>query len=186
MSDWPHSPVHRLTEAGTYMVTAGTYGKFPIFRSSHRLSLLTNSLLRLSKHYVWHLQAWAVFPNHYHFVAISPANPGTLRRLIQHLHSETAREVNTADKAPARRVWYEYWDSRLTFQRAYLARLSYVHQNPVRHGLVTVASVYPWCSASWFERTANRAFYRTVVSFTGEGIRVRDDFNVDSADVQGA
>jgi hypothetical protein len=27
MADWPHSPVHRLTEAGAYMVTCGTYLK---------------------------------------------------------------------------------------------------------------------------------------------------------------
>jgi len=115
-----------------------------------------------------------------------PANPATLRRLIQHLHSETAREVNAADKTPARKVWYEYWDTRLTFQRSYLARLSYVHQNPVHHGLVPVAPAYPWCSASWFERTANRAFFRTVLSFTGKGIQVRDEFSVVLSDVGAA
>lgn len=27
MSDWPHAPVHKLKEKGTYMVTAGTYKK---------------------------------------------------------------------------------------------------------------------------------------------------------------
>ena len=186
MLDWPHSPIHRLTDAGAYMITASTYGKLPIFRSASRLSLLTNSLLRLAKQNGWQLQAWAVFPNHYHFVAISPPYPGTLHRLIQHPHSETARGVNAIDKTPARRVWFEYWDTRLTFQRAYLARLSYVHQNPMRHGLVPAASAYPWCSASWFERTANRAFYRTVMSFTGDGIQVRDEFNVNLADVRAA
>lgn len=168
------------------MVTAGTYGKFPIFRSAHRLSMLTKCLFRLSNYYEWRLQAWAVFPNHYHFVAISPTNPAILRRLIQHLHSKTAREVNAADKTSARKVWYEYWDTRLTFQRAYLARLSYVHQNPVRHGLVPVAASYPWCSASWFERTANRAVYRTVLSFTGDRIQVRDEFCVAASDVEAA
>ena len=186
MSDWPHSPIHRLTETGAYIVTAGTYGKFPIFRSADRLTLLTSRLLRLSKHYEWQLQAWAVFPNHYHFVAISSANPSTLRRLIQHFHSETAREVNATDQTPARKVWFEYWDTHLTFQRSYLARSSYVHQNPVRHGLVRVAQAYPWCSASWFERSSNRAFYRTVLGFTGNGVQVPDEFNVDSADVQDA
>jgi hypothetical protein len=29
MSDWPHSPVYRLAEAGAYMVTCGTYLKPP-------------------------------------------------------------------------------------------------------------------------------------------------------------
>jgi hypothetical protein len=31
MSNWPHSPPHGAMEAGTYMLTAGTYGKSPHF-----------------------------------------------------------------------------------------------------------------------------------------------------------
>jgi hypothetical protein len=31
-SDWPHSPLHRLEQGGTYIVTAATYGREPLFR----------------------------------------------------------------------------------------------------------------------------------------------------------
>jgi putative transposase len=77
MSDWPHSPVHRLSEAGAYMVTCGTYLKQPWFRGTERLHFLCDALLRLAAEYEWNLQAWAVFANHYHFVALSPPQPGT-------------------------------------------------------------------------------------------------------------
>ena len=30
---WPHAPMHRLSEAGTYFVTAGTYLKAHHFRT---------------------------------------------------------------------------------------------------------------------------------------------------------
>jgi putative transposase len=53
-----------------------------------------------------------------------------------------------------------------------------VHQNPVRHGLVAVANQYPWCSASWFERTARPAQVKTVYGFKIDKLKVLDDYEV--------
>jgi hypothetical protein len=57
-----------------------------------------------------------------------------------------------------------------------LARLNYVHQNPVKHGLVPVANQYPWCSASWFERTASPAAIKTIYGFKIDKLRIDDDY----------
>jgi putative transposase len=178
---WPHAPMHRLGAACAYIVTAGTYLKAHRFRDPRRLSVLQDQLLTLAIQYGWQLQAWAVFSNHYHFVAVSPENPGTLRTFIRHLHAETAREVNRLDRTEGQRVWFQYWDTQLTFERSYLARLNYVQQNPVRHGVVSVASAYPWCSAGWFEQTAPPAFFKTVSTFKIDRVEVPDEFEVDFA-----
>ena len=106
MPDWPHVPVHRLTDAGAYIVTAGTFGKVHYFAGDHRLGLLHDALLSLARKYDWTLQAWAVFSNHYHYVGLSPDDPSSLARLVQHLHSETARTINQLDGASSRRVWF--------------------------------------------------------------------------------
>lgn len=178
MSVWPHAPLHRLGEAGAYIVTAATYRKEHHFRDPQRLTMLQECLLSLSRDYGWQLQAWAVFSNHYHFVAVSDSSAASLASLIRRLHSITAREVNRLDGTPARKVWYQYWETHLTFERSYLARLNYVHQNPVRHGLVTQAVDYPWCSAAWFERTASPAFFKTVTSFKIDRVQVHDNYAV--------
>ena len=47
MPDWPHSPVHRLGEAGAYMVTASTYKKQLLFNSASRLTLVRDTLFAL-------------------------------------------------------------------------------------------------------------------------------------------
>ena len=184
MRDWPHSPIHRLSEAGAYMVTAGTYKRALIFRSAQRLELLCDALLDVAAKHGWEIQAGAVFPNHYHFVGVSPASAQSLRSIVQEFHSVSGREANRLDHTPGRKVWFEYWETRLTFEKSFLARLSYVHNNAVHHGLTRTPSSYPWCSAGWFERKAQRAFYRTVMSFTGKGIKVPDDFAVDCADTE--
>ncbi len=165
------------------MVTAGTYLKAPFFRGADRLEYLSGMLLDLAEKYLWQLQAWAVFPNHYHFVAVSPPQGASLVQLTRHLHGLTAIETNRRDNAVGRHVWYQYWDKELTFQRSYLARLSYVHKNAVHHGLVREPSLYPWCSAGWFQREAATSFYKTVVGMKTDQVQVTDDYTVDISDI---
>jgi putative transposase len=174
--DWPHAPVHRLSETGVYMVTAGTYRKEHFFRSDDRLDLLESALLRLAKEHGWQLEAWAVFGNHYHLVGRSPVNAYSLKPFLTHLHADTAREVNKLDDMPSRKVWHNYWDTRLTFERSYLARLNYVHHNAVHHKLTPTASQYRWCSAAWFERTCPLATVKTVYSLKTNQLKIPDDF----------
>ena len=172
--DWPHAPIHRLGSDGIFMVTGATMYKEHFFTGCERLDILEGTLLTLSKHYRWQLEAWAAFANHYHFVGRGgqgSANPGDF---LNHLHSETARKLNDFDQSSGREVWYNFWDTKLTFEKSYLARLNYVHQNAVKHGLVLVANQYPWCSAAWFERTASPASVKTIYSFKTDRLKIDD------------
>src|SRR5579863_3183782 len=177
---WPHSPLHQLSDAGVFMVTSGTYQKRSHFHSAERLQLLTQTLLALAAGYSWNMQAWSVFSNHYHFIAAS-GQPQNLRRFISHLHTHTAAAVNRLDDTAGRKVWFQYWEKQVTFQKSFLARLNYVHQNAVHHGLVSRATLYPWCSAAWFERKTSTAFCQTVMRFPCDKIVVPDDFQVDGS-----
>ncbi len=176
MSNWPHAPLHMLESSGIYMVTCGTYQKVHHFRSDDRLELVHDTLLHLAKEAGWILHAWAVFSNHYHFIAQSPKDATNLPLWLGKLHHSTAVKVNREDNTPKRRVWYQYWDSYITIHTSYLARLHYVHQNAVKHGLVPKASLYHWCSAAAFEQTAEKSFVKTVYSFKLDKVNVFDPF----------
>jgi len=174
--DWPHAPVHRLDSRGIYIVTAATLHKKDLFSDKQKLTLLESSLLSLAKQYSWQLQAWAVFSNHYHFVGRNNDESAVLRKFLKHLHTDTARELNRLDNRVGRTVWFNFWDTKLTYEKSYLARLNYVHQNPVKHGLVLKANQYPWCSAAWFERTATPAMLKTIYGFKIDRLNVYDEF----------
>ncbi len=176
LPDWPHAPIHRLSEQGVYMVTAGTYQKQILFNSPERRTLLRDLLFKYADQFEWKLQAWAVMGNHYHFVAASPGNPESLADLVSRLHEYSAKKLNRMDTTPGRKVWHNYWDSHITHQTSYFARLRYVHQNPVHHGIVENASNYPWCSQAWLEQHAERSFVNTLARFKTDRISVLDDF----------
>ena len=139
---WHHSPAHALGEAGAYMVTAGTYEKRRLFSSEELLTMVQDSLFRIAAEYSWQLQAWAIMANHYHFIAIPDGASTSLVNMVRKLHAQTATELNRRLATPGRKVWFQYWDTHLTFEKSYLARLNYVHNNPAHHKLVPVATAY--------------------------------------------
>lgn len=173
---WHHRPSHVFEPNQLYMVTASTLHKQPLFSGNERLNLLQQHVFALGEKFGWELQAWALFPNHYHFIAKAPEDAQTLKKLIRQLHSFTARELNRMDDFSGRKVWFQYWDTCLTYEKSYYARLNYVMNNPVRHGLVPVASAYKFCSAGWFEAEADQSFVIKVKSFKYDQVKVQDEF----------
>ena len=173
---WPHAPMHSFSERGIYMVTAGTYRKQHILNSSEKRTIVRDLLFKYTEQHGWRLQAWAIMANHYHFVAVSPDNAQSLRNVISKLHEYSAKKINRIETTPGRKVWHNYWDSHITHQTSYYARLRYVHQNPVHHGVVDNAANYRWCSQAWLEHHAERSFIHTLARFKTECINVHDDF----------
>ena len=173
---WPHAPHHRLCERGTYMVTAGTYQKQHHFRTLERVEVLHRGLLAVAAEFEWRLEAWAVFSNHYHFVGHSPSDPTSISAMLGKLHEYTAKWVNRLDGSAGRKVWHNFRETRLTHEKSYLARLNYVHQNAVKHGLVLTANAYPWCSAGWFEKEATAVQVNTIYSFPTDRLKVFDEY----------
>ena len=159
------------------MVTAGTYRKQRYLNTPRRLDLVMHQLFACLAEAGWELHAWAVLSNHYHFIARSAGDPGSLKGIVSKLHMTTAKDLNQEDGTPGRRVWFQYWDTHLTIQTSYLARLKYVIMNPVRHGLVRVPEDHRWCSARWFAENVSRAFYRSVMSFPIDRVNVLDGFD---------
>jgi putative transposase len=170
-----HAPMHVFVPNAVYMITAGTLHKAHLYNTKRKLRSLQDVLFRIADKRGWELRAWALFSNHYHLIAKSP-DDGSLRRFIQHFHSESAKALNRLDQTSGRRVWYQYWDNCLTFESSYYARLNYVINNPVHHQLVNAAELYPFCSAGWMAQNESRAFNRKVESYKYDQIDIDDPF----------
>ena len=172
----PHAPAHLFAPGATYIVTASTYGRRPLFDTPRKRDLLLSVLFAEVYCWGWTLEAWAVMANHYHWVGVAPTAAPSLPELVGAVHSRSAVWLNQADGTPGRKVWYQYWDTRLTYERSYLARLNYVHNNARKHGLVDRAEDYPWCSMAWFVEGADDAFRRAVLAHKVDRVNVVDDF----------
>jgi putative transposase len=98
----------------------------------------------------YHLFAWCVMPNHVH-VLIQPHVP--LAGIVQSWKSYTGRWALAHNAelelgVPGTSLWMrEYWDRYIRDETHLKNILTYIHQNPVKAGLCSTPSVWPWSSA---------------------------------------
>jgi putative transposase len=172
-----HNPPHYFVSKTMYIVTGAILHNQRLLNDDRRKFLVLEILLERCVHWKWELEAWAILENHYHFIARAPEDALTLETLIRQIHSKSAVELNKLDKALGRKVWHNYWDTCITLETSYYARLHYVHLNPVKHGLVDNAEDYPFCSYHWFLERADDDFRETVMNQPIDRVDVVDDFD---------
>jgi putative transposase len=173
---YPHNPPHYFVSNAMYMITGAILYNQPLLHGSKRREFVLQTLFDRARLFDWHLQAWAILNNHYHFVARAPEHATSLTKLIQQFHSITAIQLNKWDHSPGRQVWFNYWDSCLTYEKSYLARVHYVHVNPVKHGLTGRAVDYPFCSYRWFVEQGNDTLKQQVFDQPVDQVKIMDDF----------
>ena len=82
----------------------------------------------------------------------SSEKPETLSDLMGNIHRYSAIWINknVEFEKSYDKVWHNYWDKCLTYERSYITRLNYIWQNPVKHKLVGDAKDYEF--GSYFQR----------------------------------
>lgn len=99
------------------------------------------------------LIAWVVMPNHVH-VLIRAYQGVPLAKIVQSWKSFTGRRIRALASQshsvpPSDRIWMrEYWDRYIRDERHFQAVIEYIHQNPVKAGLVKRAEEWRWSSAA--------------------------------------
>jgi putative transposase len=158
------------------MITGGTYLKAPILSTPAARELVCTSLFAIAAEQGFTVRAWAVMLNHYHLIFSTCVSDPPIKTFVRRFHGATARELNRLDGVKGRKVWFQYWDSHITYEASMLARLRYVHTNPEHHGVVRDARNYPWCSAAWFAQSATPAFVQTVNRMKTDKLTIPDDY----------
>jgi len=176
MPDWPHGPLHRIAERGIYFITAGTYLKEHYYRDASALNEFQELLFSTTQEHRVDLHACALLSNHYHLILETEQS---LQPFFRHLHSLAARERNLRDGVEGRKVWFQYRDTQLTYERCIWLGSSTSTRTPFITGLCcgrqTTAGAWPpgsrivpidhssaWCRIS---RSTNRMCLMTSPPF---------------------
>jgi REP element-mobilizing transposase RayT len=94
----------------------------------------------------YRLLAWVIMPNHVHLV-VECFGAWPLRGEVQGWKSTTAHAINRLLGRKGA-FWYpDYYDRFIRDERHLAAAIEYVHQNPVKAGLVATAEAWRFSSA---------------------------------------
>lgn len=142
----------RYSEPGrTYLLTAATYHRQPIFTDWMIGRLLVHEFRRCAERSVNSL-AWVVMPDHFHWlIALNNASLANVARTVK---ARSAQAIH-ASRGTSGQVWQRgYHDHALRKDEAVETVARYVVANPLRAGLVNRLGDYPLWDAVWLNDRA--------------------------------
>jgi type I restriction enzyme R subunit/putative DNA methylase len=101
----------------------------------------------------YRLLAWVIMPNHVH-VLFQPLEGWTMARIVASWKSFTGRRLvplpASLGSNAVHQVWdREYWDRFIRDERHLYSAREYIHNNPVKAGLVQCPEEWEWSVPGW-------------------------------------
>ena len=149
-------------------LTAAAKDRLPVFRTDTIKVITCKALDEARKSGGFAIYAYVLMPDHFHAITDSILKPSKViqylngiisRRVIDHLkeHGHNSSLMKLQHETKERGYRYSLWDHHsnvfsITSEDMLIQKVNYVHQNPVRAGLVEKAEDYRWSSVRWWKR----------------------------------
>ena len=149
-------------------ITAVAKNRLPVFRTEVIKSITVKAIDEARTSCGFLLFAYVIIPDHFHVVTDSPRKPSTVfqfikgivsRRVLGYLkdmkYEESLRKLEHDNWKRNHR--YSLWqhDSEvfsIMSESTFMQKVNYIHQNPVRAGLVERMEDYRWSSLRFWEK----------------------------------
>ena len=136
--------LRRYQHAGQlHYITFTCYHRTPNLDDLRARELFERTLERVRRWYGFCVSGYVVMPEHVHLLVSEPER-ANLAVAIQLLKQIVSRKLKTPTAAP---FWQRrYYDFNLRSSAKFGEKLDYMHNNPVRRGLVERPQDWPWSS----------------------------------------
>ncbi|RPI13299.1 MAG: hypothetical protein EHM58_18765 [Ignavibacteriae bacterium] len=175
---YKHNPPHLFVPNSKYFVTGATYQRKHYLINDESKFALLSSIKKGFSDLDWQLEDWVILNNHYHLMVNSNGDSSTLSFIIKEIHRFNALWVkkNIPQAKNEEVIWYNYWDTCITYENSYFARLNYIWFNPVKHGYVEFAE--DWIHGSYYKRVKEEKEYLDSIKekYPFDKINIDDNF----------
>ena len=138
-------PTRLMSPPGTYFVTFITWQRRRSFVVEAYAKLFLKTLYCYRRQEQFQLHAFALMPEHVHLL-ITPSPDVTLERILQLVKGGYSHAFGL--EFGRGEVWQRgFTDHRIRDDDDFARHRDYIHQNPVKRGMVESANQYRYCSA---------------------------------------
>jgi putative transposase len=173
-----HNPPHLFLPNTKYFITGVIYNKYKLLHTESAKKKLLEYIKKSTLHFDWLLEDWVILDNHYHLMLMAPENAETLSKLIGNVHRYSAIWLNKNVPVPQSydKIWHNYMDTCITYEKSYFARLNYIWYNPVKHGYAEKPE--SWKYGSYFDRFKNEKEYliRINKNYPCDKVKIDDEY----------
>ncbi len=136
-----------------HFLTWSCYRRQALLATARRRDTFLAVLEQVRRRYRFVVMGYVVMPEHVHLL-ISEPQRGTVATVMQVLKQRTARRLLPRRRSRQAELWEQkqhlwqkrYYDFSVWSEAKRQEKLNYMHQNPVRRGLVTSPELWPWSS----------------------------------------
>ena len=160
---------HYHEPGNLHELTFSCYRRLPLLNGDHVRGLLCTSIDRALTTHDFRLVAFVLMPEHVHLLVYPLSQEPRIDRFLfaikrpfsyrvkQHLIELGSPQLQdlTVRERPEKttfRFWQEGpgFDRNFSTQQATMNAIAYIHENPVRRGLVEIGRDWKWSSARWY------------------------------------
>jgi putative transposase len=142
-----------------HFITFSCYRRRPLLNTARRRDLVLRALEHSRRTYRFHVVGYVVMPEHVHLLISEPAI-GTPSTAIKALKQSVAKRVASARRRSAQfglfpEGGFHFWQARfydfnVWSGKKWREKLTYMHLNPVKRGLVACPEDWRWSSYRYY------------------------------------
>jgi len=151
---------------GVYFVTTTVVDFLNVFNDAKCCELLIKNILYYQQRYEFTIIAYVIMPSHFHWITSIDINKGSISDIMrdikkysawdifEHLKNNNSKYLQNFYKAanPGNGQKMKFWmkrfdDEVIKNKEMLLSRISYIHNNPIKAGLVERPEEYAYSSA---------------------------------------
>ncbi|HEV2498762.1 MAG TPA: transposase [Terriglobia bacterium] len=156
-----------------HFITASTYRRARLFDSNRFRFCFVQALAELRSQQNFRLLGWVLMPEHFHLL-LWPCEQANPSQIVQSLKERTAKFAllhlrrnaahpwcaqmlkklalpTTVHRPSTHRAWQRrFYDLNIWSEKKRQEKLSYMHGNPVKRGLVASSELWPWSSFRFY------------------------------------
>lgn len=130
-----------------HFITFSCYHRLPFLNSADARDVFIEMLEEARQKYLFRVLGYVVMPEHVHLLLSEPQS-GTLSTVLQVVKQRMARRVHDVIRG---QMWQRrFYDFNVFTQAKVTEKLFYMHENPVKRGLVLSAEDWVWSSARFY------------------------------------
>ena len=146
-----------------HFITCSCYHRRQFLKSVRRRDFFLNILEEVRRKYQFIVAGYVVMPEHFHLLIGEPTQ-GTLSKVMQVLKQRVSRRIRWKrrqnnrnqqllfkdDEPPS--FWQpRSYDFNIYSRKKYIEKLNYMHNNPVKRGLVNRPEEWAWSSYRFYK-----------------------------------
>ena len=140
---------HVLEPGIAWHVTSVTHNRQPFFLDDKACRLLLITMQYYKYYLDYRLFAFVIMPDHFHLL-LQPSDECPLSIVMNKIKGNFSNKYNRL-KGRQGSVWQAgYYDKGIRDYQGLMDRIEYIHNNPVRQGLVSSAQNYEFSSFNYY------------------------------------